>query len=227
MKRFPMRFTAVLLAAALFFPAPGAGKVFGAGPPASDVLGPRSERALGEQRLLIVAVRFPDVSPKLSLENIKERAVTGLNAYVKEQSYGQTWLKSDFVGWVSLPDPLSQYKVSPNNFEVDRGRVRKLVEDTMTAVDGRVDFARYQNMLIIPGASTTPGKGYGMMCYCANPGMLTGVRGKPAFVTLRSKSGKTFSGGVLVGTENAPLGMFTHDFFHALGGIYQDKRLVP
>jgi len=44
---------------------------------------------------------------------------------------------------------------------------------------------------------------------------------------LRSKSGKEFNGGAFVGTENANLGMFAHDFFHALGGIHSDKRLAP
>jgi len=94
-------------------------------------------------------------------------------------------------------------------------------------MESRVDFSQYQNMLIIPAALTQPGKGYGMMCYCANPGMLTGVRGNPRYVTLRSSGGKEFSGGVFVGTENAPLGMFAHDFFHALGGVSDNKRLVP
>jgi hypothetical protein len=72
-----------------------------------------------------------------------------------------------------------------------------------------------------------PGKGYGMMCYCANPGMLTGVRGNPRFATLKSQTGREFSGGVFVGTVNAPLGMLAHDYFHALGGVRQNKRLVP
>jgi hypothetical protein len=30
-----------------------------------------------------------------------------------------------------------------------------------------------------------------------------------------------------VGTENGPLGIFAHDFFHALGGVSDNKRLVP
>jgi hypothetical protein len=66
-----------------------------------------------------------------------------------------------------------------------------------------------------------------MICYCANPGMLTGTRRNPDYVSLRSKSGKVFQGGVFVGAENANLGMFAHDFFHALGGIYGRQRLVP
>ena len=190
-------------------------------------MGPQALKAKGEQNILIVAVRFPDVRPKFSLEHIKERAIRRLNMYVKAQSYGLTWIEPNFMGWVSLPDSISEYRVSPNNFLVDRGRVRKLIEDTMTAIEREVDFSQYQHMLIIPGAFTLPGRGYGMICYCANPGMLTGVRGNPGYVTLRSKGGKEFSRGIFVGTENAHLGMFTHDFFHALGGVYADKRLVP
>jgi len=190
-------------------------------------LGPQSTHAKGEQRILMVAMRFPDVKPKLSLDHIKKRAVTRLNDYVKTQSYGQTWIKSHFMGWVSLPDPITRYSVSPNNFKVDRRRVRKLIEDTMTAIERNVDFSQYDHMLIIPGAFTLPGKGYGMVCYCANPGMLTGVRGNPRYVTLRSKGGQEFSRGIFVGTENAHLGMFAHDLFHAFGGVFDGKRLAP
>lgn len=194
---------------------------------APDSLGPQSQRALGEQRLLIVAVRFPDAEPNISLQEIQKKAVVGLDKYVKEQSYGLAWNTPDFRGWVMLPDSLAQYKVSPDNFQVDSRRVRKLIEDTMTAIERDVDFSRYQNMLIMPGVATLPGKGYGMMCYCANPGMLTGVRGNPRFAALKSKSGREFSGGVFVGAVNAPLGMLAHDYFHALGGVQENRRLVP
>ena len=196
-------------------------------PPPGNFLEPQSSRGKGEQRLLIVAVRFTDVQPRFPLGKIRQKVEEGLSEYVKAQSYGLAWVTPDFMGWVNLPDPIDAYRISPDNFKVDRSRVRKLIEDTMTAIEGKVDFAKYPNMLIIPGAVTMPGRGYGMMCYCANPGMLTGVRGNPGFVTLRSKGGKEFSGGVFVGTENAPLGMFVHDFFHALGGVYASRRLVP
>lgn len=190
-------------------------------------LGPQSSSAKGEQRVLMLAVRFKDVAPEFNLDQIEERAITRLNDYVKTQSYGRAWIKPRFEGWVPLPDNLSEYRVSPDNFQVDRRRVRKLIEDAMTAVETRIDFSQYDHVLIIPGAFTLPGKGYGMMCYCANPGMLTGVRGHSGFVTLRAQGGQTFSGGVFVGTENAHLGMFAHDFFHALGGVHHGRRLVP
>ena len=202
------------------------------GPPVREsqernILGPQSTRAKGEIRVLMAVAQFPDVQPRVPLRDIERTVVQELNDYVKNQSYGQAWVKAQFMGYVSLPDSISAYRISPNNFEVDRGRVRKLIEDTMTAMEPRVDFSQYQNMLIVPAAMTQPGKGYGMMCYCANPGMLTGVRGNPRYVTLRSRGGKEFSGGVFVATENAPLGMFAHDFFHALGGVSDNKRLVP
>lgn len=191
------------------------------------ILGPQSKSAKGEQRVLIAAVRFPDVEPSFPLERIRKRAIGELNQYLQEQSYGLTWVKADFRGWVTLPDPISEYRVSPYNFKVDRNRIRKLVEDTMTALEKEVDFSQYQHILIIPGARTMPGEGYGMICYCANPGMLTGVKGNIGYATLKSKGGKEFRNGVFVGAENAHLGMFAHDFFHALGGIHEKNRLAP
>jgi hypothetical protein len=196
-------------------------------PKVSPLLGPQSENARGEIRLLVIPVRFPDAEPRLSLDQIRTKAVVRLNEYLREQSYGQAWLEASMTGWVSLPDPLSEYRVSSSNFKVDRRRVRKLIEDAMSGVEHEVDLSAFQHILIVPGVFTISDKGYGMVCYCANPGMLTGVRGNPAYVTLRSRGGKEFSGGVFVGAENAHLGMFAHDFFHALGGVYADKRLVP
>ena len=192
-----------------------------------NILGPQSKHAIGEQQVLVLAVRFPDVEPRFPLKRVRKKVVKGLNKYVKEQSYGLTWVKTDFRGWIMLPDPIRKYKVSPYNFKVDRTRVAKLIQDSMTAVEKNVDFSRYQHIIVIPGAFTTPGKGYGMMCYCANPGMLSGVRQTVKYVPLKSKGGKAFKGGVCVGTENAHLGMFAHDFFHALGGIHKNKRLIP
>jgi len=192
-----------------------------------NLLGPQSNQAKGEQHVLMVAVRFPDVGPTFSLERNQKKVVEDLNLYVKEQSYGLTWVKADFRGWVMLPDPISKYKISPYNFKVDRSRIRKLIKDTMTAIEQEVDFSKYQHMLIIPGVFTRPGEGYGMICYCANPGMLSGVKINPRYVALKSKKGSTFQGGIFVGAETAHLGMFAHDFFHALGGVHKRKRLVP
>jgi len=222
MKRSAAAAVWVVLALTVFLPS-SASAFFGG----EEGMGTQSDQAKGELRLLAVAVRFPDARPSFTLDNIRKRAVDDLDRYVREQSYGQAWLRADFRGWVDLPDPLSLYKVSPYNFQVDRRRVRKLIEDTLTGLEREVDFGRYQHVLIIPGVRTMPGQGYGMLCYCANPGMLTGVRGNLAYATVRSRGGKEFGGGIFVGCENAHLGMFAHDFFHALGGIDAGKRRVP
>jgi len=206
----------------------GLSSIPGTMPPKEDpFLGLHSQQARGEQHVLVLAVRFPDVAPRFPLERIRRKVVRGLNNYVKEQSYGLTWVKADFRGWIKLPDPIRKYKVSPYNFEVDRTKVKKLIEDSMSAVEKEVKFSQYKHIIIIPGAFTTPGKGYGMICYCANPGMLSGVRRNPRYVPMESKGGKPFLGGVCVAAENAHLGMFAHDFFHDLGGIHKDRRLVP
>jgi hypothetical protein len=195
------------------------------------VLGPQSQQSLGEQRVLVVAVRFPDLQPRLSLQQIRRRAVDDLNHYVREQSYGLTWVKADFRGWVTLPDSLPKYRIRPYNFEVDLTRLRKLIQDTMTAIENEVDFSQYHHMLIIPGAFTGRGKGYGMICLCANPGMLGTVRKRGyyyrRYVMVDSKGGKPFQGGISIAAENAHPGMFPYDFLYYLGGLYENRRLVP
>lgn len=193
------------------------------------ILGPQSRQAQGQKNVLIVVVRFPDATPSTPIEVLKKRVVFGLDSYVSEQSYGIASIKADFRAYVMLPKPVADYKVSPYNFRVDKTRVRRLIEDALTAIERDVDFSIYDHMLIIPAVRTTPGQGYGMICYCANPGMLSGVTKKhvPRYETLRSAGGKAFRGGVFVATENANVGMFAHDYFHALGGIYEGKRLVP
>jgi hypothetical protein len=56
-------------------------------------LGPQSTRAQGEQRVLMVAVRFPDIEPRFSLDRLRDKVVADLNNYVKAQSYGRTWVR--------------------------------------------------------------------------------------------------------------------------------------
>jgi len=199
-------------------------------------LGLQSKQAVGEKRVLAVVVRFPDAEPKVPIEMVKQR-VFALNTYVVEQSYGLASLNIDFRGYIMLPSSLRRYKVSQYNNQVDAGRVRKLIEDTMTILEKEVDFSSYDHILIIPAVITMPGEGYGMICYCANPGMLTDIskgfgshRGSrdSQYEILRSKGGKEFKRGVFVGAENANLGMFAHDYFHALGGQYgAGKRFAP
>ncbi len=85
-------------------------------PRVTDLLGPQSQKAQGEIRLLVVPVRFPDVKPNLSLDQIKYKAVTRLNEYVRDQSYGKARIDAHMTGWVLMPDPVSEYRVSSRQF---------------------------------------------------------------------------------------------------------------
>jgi hypothetical protein len=198
-------------------------------------LGPQSTQAIGEKNVLIAVVRFPDATPSVPLQVVKGKAVFALNKYVMEQSYGLASINADFRGYVMLPSPLSRYKVSTYNNKVDAKRVRKLIEDTMTAVEKEVDFSSYHHLFIIPAVNTLNDTGYGMIAYCGNPGLLSPLKKTSRFQseatreikyeTLKSEGGKKFKGGVFVGAENANLGFYAHDYFHALGGMYKGERL--
>jgi len=80
---------------------------------------------------------------------------------------------------------------------------------------------------VIHRCHTGPGLGYGMVCYCANPGMLSRGRGRSDYVPIRTRRGTVFQKGVVVMAENFHLGFMVHDLAHAIGGVDRGRRLVP
>ena len=190
----------------------------------------RAQHALGVQRVLVLAVSFPDVPTVPPLRRIKERMLDGPIEYYATQSYGKTQLQGEIRGWYQLPRPVAEYKVAPYNTEVDRNRVRRLVEDDFNAADTEVAFDRYDHVIIVVGVATRPGVGYGMIAYSANPGMLTmrGMRkGNARMETIATRGGQRFSGGIVVMAQNAHLGHVVHDLAHALGGVVGGRRPIP
>ncbi len=181
----------------------------------------------GPQRMLVVAVRFPGTAPGLSLPQIEEKAGR-VDRYLRAASYGKTWLGPRLVGWYDMPSPIEQYRVSPFNYQVDRGRVRRLLADALGAARRESDPLAYDVVWIVVGVRTRPGEGYGMIAYCANPGMLSGVRrGRAALETVELPGGGSFSGPAIVSAENAHVGHIAHDLLHALGGARDGRRVVP
>jgi hypothetical protein len=86
----------------------------------------------------------------------------------------------------------------------------------------------YDLVWIVVGAWTMQGQGYGMIAYCANPGMLSGVRfGRTNLETIELPDGSTFSRGAIGSAETAHVGHAAHDLLHALGGAKDGKRVVP
>lgn len=181
----------------------------------------------GPQRLLIVAVRFPGVRPTFDLAEVRAK-VDRVKRYVEESAYGKMKLETDMVGWYELAAPLGEYAVSPYNFKVDRTRVRRLLADALSAASRETDLEKYRVVWIVVGVRTTPGEGYGMIAYAANPGMLSGVRfGKVRMETVELPGGRPFSGAAIVSADNAHMGHAAHDLLHALGGVQDGQRVVP
>jgi M6 family metalloprotease-like protein len=191
----------------------------------ADVAAPVS--AAGNYRLLVVAVRFPDTAPMFSMDQLRDKAgrVAG---YIQNVSYGKTRIEPAVVGWHDMPAPLAEYAVSPFNYGVDRARVSRLLGDALSAPSRAADFTQYDLVWIVVGARTRPGEGYGMIAYCANPGMLSGVRGnRAALETVKLADGRGFAKPAVVSAENAHVGHVVHDLLHALGGARDGRRVVP
>lgn len=189
-----------------------------------------STTVAGAQRLLVVAVRFPGTAPTQTLEQIRQK-IDRVDRYLRESSYGKAWLEPKLAGWYELPAHIDAYKVSPFNYKVDPERVRRLVVDALDAVRRDEALSGYDLVWILVGAFTRPGEGYGMVCYAANPGMLSKSSGRgefrPKLETLQLADGESFSKPITVSTENALVGHVVHDLLHALGGVKQGRRVLP
>ncbi len=185
---------------------------------------------LGAQRVLIIAVRFPGTTPTVDLQQIQDK-IDRVDGYVRESSYGKAWLAPKLAGWYDMPHDVGAYKISPYNRDVDPDRVRRLVTDALSAAQRDVDLEPYDSVWILVGAYTRPGEGYGMLCYAANPGMLSKgfIRGQfaPQLETVSLAGGRAFAKPVTVSVENAHVGHVVHDLLHALGGIKEGKRVIP
>ena len=179
--------------------------------------------AFGEtvEKGIIILVEFPDVQHDVNRYFVQKRFSQHLNNYVEEMSYNKVFLKIDVTDkWYTLPDSISQYRISPRNLEVDKSRVRKIIDDALNAVDTDVDFSKYSFTAIVMRAKL---RDYGMIGLCGYPGML----GWGTEDVLKTKSGQLVKGGVAIFSFQAHLGTLLHDIAHILGGVKGGKRMVP
>ena len=170
---------------------------------------------------IILLVEFPDVKHDVSRRFVTGRFFGRLNSYVKEMSYGKVSIGGQVTErWYRMPDSVSQYKISSRNLEVDKSRIRKLIDDSLDAVDRDVDFSKYSFSVVFMGARL---QDYGMIGLCGYPGML----GWGSDAVLKTKSGQVVKGGVAIFSYQAHLGTLFHDIAHILGGVRDGKRMVP
>lgn len=190
----------------------------------------RAQHALGVQRILVLAVSFPKIPPGKGLSQIREDVLKNTAEYYAQVSYGKTTLTGDVKGWYKLPLPLSEYRVPPENTNLfrERHRVLRLVEDALNAAEKDVVFKQYDHIIIVPGVDSYAGVGYGAPCLAANPGVLTGgKRGRARMVTISTRGGQQFNGGIIVIPQNAHYGHTVHDLAHAMGGVVGGNRVIP
>ena len=170
---------------------------------------------------IVLLVEFPDVKHDVTKNFVTERFFDRLNRYVQEMSYGKVSIGGQVTEkWHRMPDSVSQYRISSRNLEVDKSRVRKLIDDSLDAVDRDVDFSKYSFSAIFMGAKL---QDYGMIGLCGYPGML----GWGSDAVLKTKSGQLVKGGVAIFSYQAHLGTLFHDIAHILGGVKDGKRMVP
>jgi immune inhibitor A len=170
---------------------------------------------------IVLLVEFPDVKHDATRNFVMERFFDRLNRYVQEMSYGKVSIGGQVTEkWYRMPDSVSQYKISSRNLEVDKSRVKKLIDDALDAADRDVNFSQHSFSVIFMGAKL---QDYGMIGLCGYPGML----GWGSDAVLKTKSGQMVKGGVAIFCYQAHLGTLFHDIAHILGGVKGGKRMVP
>jgi len=170
---------------------------------------------------LIILTEFPDIKHEVKRSFVQQQFFGQLNDYVQQMSYQKVCIGGEVTErWYRMPYPVSHYKISPRNLEVDRSRVSNLIRDVLTAVDQEVHLSKYSFAAIFMGARREE---YGMVGLCGYPGML----GWSSREILKTKSGQVVQGGIALFSYQAHLGTLFHDVAHTLGGLKDGKRVVP
>ena len=173
------------------------------------------------ERGIVILTAFPNVTHAADRRLVQMRFSRQLNSYVREMSYGKTSLSIDVTSqWHTMPNPVEQYRISARNLEVDKSRVRRLIDDALNVADGEVNFSEYSFAVVFLGAAMTD---YGMIGLCGYPGML----GWSSQDVLTTRSGERIKKGVAIYCYQAHLGTLFHDIAHILGGVKDGRRMVP
>src|SRR4030042_1330353 len=134
-----------------------------------EILGIHTTGATGEERIIVVFADFPDVERQYPVTQIYDRVVRLVGDYFRVASYNKMRFKGEMTKRYLLPYPVSHYKISAANLEVDPTRVLSLVEDVADAADNDVDFS--EDFFVVIALGVTHDE-YGMVGLCAIPGML-------------------------------------------------------
>ncbi|MBI4775189.1 MAG: hypothetical protein HY788_13620 [Deltaproteobacteria bacterium] len=180
-----------------------------------------SQKAVGDQKVLVIMAKFPDIDPSFSIETQKQKYFDKLNRYLQSVSYEQARITGKVTNWYTLPHEVKSYRLSKHNLEVDNSRVLRLIQDSLDLADEDENLSDYSMVFISLGAKT---QDYGMMGLCGYPGML----GWQTELPIKTKKrGQEIPGGVAIYCENAHAGVVFHDMAHIMGGVQEGKRILP
>lgn len=171
-------------------------------------------------RGLVILAEFPGTVNSGNVDQINLR-FKALDQYVRVMSYGRFCLETTITSrWYQLPSPVSRYKISPINLQVDETRVRTLVDDALTAAETENEITGYDFIAVVLGAKFLD---FGMPGFSAYPGMLGWHPNRP----IKTNKGIPVRG-VAVFVTNAHMGTYFHDIAHVIGGVdSQGNRVMP
>ncbi len=105
-----------------------------------------SKQVTGTRSLIVILVEFTDKSHTFSSTQVRSNAISGLNDYIDEVSYGNLQVSGDATAWLLLPNN-REYYVDGTSFPSDPRH--ELVSDSIALADPVVDFSNYDGVTII------------------------------------------------------------------------------
>ncbi|MGQ9542725.1 MAG: M6 family metalloprotease domain-containing protein [Candidatus Bathyarchaeia archaeon] len=175
-----------------------------------NVLGANDRlEAVGPQSIIVILVEFKDLHHKKSKDEIETIIFENVNRYLKEASFGSTWLVGNITDWIRLRHEVSEYGRDFGPFiDVE---VRRMVLDSIRTADPIINFKDYKHIIIIHagrGQETTGNLSDIWSCYrtLKPPAYADGSMINNVLVVPELQAG-----------EIDPLGVYVHEFMHSLG----------
>jgi M6 family metalloprotease-like protein len=115
---------------------------------------PRPSPVYGTISVLVIAVEFSDYNHTLSIAQVANQTINGLNAYYSEVSYGAVSVVGKVVGWFRLPNTMAAYGLD-NGVYIDcqidcpYPDTWELFRDVGPMVTSQVNIAQYQEIVVL------------------------------------------------------------------------------
>lgn len=180
----------------------------------------RATDAVGEQTTIAILVEFSDYKHSYSPEQVHQRVFGDLNGYIRQVSYGNTWLTGDTTQkWYMMPKKSEDYGAIGNsgmrnwfnNFAAWHKGLVDIVSDAINLVDSDVDFSQYRRVMVfLPDRKPDATEEFRFTT--------AGATGALAGLALKTPKGQTVRGSSQLAPDTN-LGVYAHEFIHQIGGM--------